>query len=80
MVVSVFFPTRVMAVEVAAQDNVCVIWDVLIGEGGFEEFAHRVDRVVVAAVVVDIYDHERLIVYPDLEACDISRGKFYLGV
>ena len=80
MDVSVFFPTRVVAIEVAAQNNVFVIWDKLVGEGGFEELAHRVDGIVVAAVVVDVDNHERLIVYLDLESCDVSRGEFDLSV
>lgn len=54
MGVTIFFPPAMMAVEVARKDDVIMIGDVVVGKLKGKERAHRVNGVVVFAVVVGV--------------------------
>ena len=62
-------------VEVPAQNNVCIIWDVVVWESGGKERAHRVECIIVLAGVVNVYDDERLVEHFDLNASDVKGGE-----
>ena len=62
-------------VEVPAQNNVCIIWDVVVWESGGKEHAHRVECIIVLAGIVNIYDDERLVEHFDLNASDVKGGE-----